>query len=451
VRRHSESTRSAGALSSDSPPDLAYVRDGIVHVGQAQIAPGRDVSVSADGSWVAFVGVEDGNPELYVARPGRLPVRITFTPRAAEASPDWSPDGKRLVFERDGDLWITTVDRAQERVLARNARSPAWSPHGRIAYERGGWLWTVQTDGLRTKKLVRGTAAAWSWDNRLAYERDGAVFVGPRRLARNARAPAWSPDGRLAFERDGAVWAIGTRETWLRVATQPAWRARGRPAGRLPDLDQHAPSNLSIIESRGRFLVGFQSAVKNVGAGPLELVASRPSRATPVMTAAQRVERRLYPNVGLLRYKHADNHLHWHYLAFESYELRTLDGDAVVRDRKSGFCLLDRHPAPGRPPVFLDDCASRRTSALRVRQGSSSGNSDIYPAHFHGQNLNVTGVAAGLYVLAHRANPRLYLTESDYTNNAASVLIRLTWRAGRPSVRVLRRCEGSERCPAGAL
>jgi hypothetical protein len=422
------------------------VRDGIVHVGQSPIARGRDVSVSADGAWVAFVGTESGNPELYVTRPGRPPVRLTFTPRAAEVAPDWSPDGKRLVFERDGDLWITTLDRAQERLLARNGRDPAWSSHGRIAFERDGWLWTTRVDRTETRKLVRGAAPAWSWNNRLAYERDGAVFVGPRLVAAGARAPAWSPDDRLAVERAGAVWAIGTREARLRTGAQPAWRARGRPRERLPDLDQHAPPNLSIIESRGRFLLGFRSAVRNVGEAPLELIASRPSRTVPVMRAAQRTDRRLYPNVGLLRYKHADNHLHWHYLAFESYELRSLTGDVVLRDRKSGFCLVDRYPAPGRRPVFLDNCASGRTEALRVRQGSSPGNTDIYPAHFHGQNLDITRLAAGSYVLVHRANPRLYLEEADYTNNAASVLIRLSWRNGRPGVRVLRRCEGSERC-----
>jgi hypothetical protein len=373
-------------------------------------------------------------------------VRVTFTPRGRERAPDWSPDGRRLVFERNGDVYVTTVDRAQERLLARNAHEPAWSPHARIAYERDGWIWTVQSDGLHAKRLVRGSSPAWSNDNRLTYVRDGALFAGLRRVAEDARSPVWSPDGRIAFVRGRNIWAVGPRgEARLRRGDSPAWMAR-RAAPALPDLDQHTPSDLSILESRGRFLLGFRSAVKNVGEGPLELVASRANRVVPVMRVSQRIGRRLVPGVGLLRYKHADNHLHWHYLAFETYELRTPDGRFVVRDQKSGFCLVDRHPAPGRKPVFTAGCGEHDPRALRVREGTSPGNTDIYPAHFHGQNLDVTRLPAGLYVLVHRANPRLYVTESDYTNNAASVLIRLTRERGRRSARILRRCERDERC-----
>jgi hypothetical protein len=45
------------------------------------------------------------------------------------------------------------------------------------------------------------------------------------------------------------------------------------------------------------------------------------------------------------------------------------------------------------------------------------------------------------------------MRETKYTNNAASVLIQLSWPNGRratPSLRVLRICEATERCgPAG--
>ena len=129
------------------------------------------------------------------------------------------------------------------------------------------------------------------------------------------------------------MWASGDRETRLRAGTQPAWRSR-LPAEPKPDLDQLAPQDLSLLESGGRVLLGFASAVRNIGDAPMELVASRPTTTVPVMTAAQRLARRLIPNVGLLRYRHADNHLHWHYLAFERYELRTLDGRFLVRDRE---------------------------------------------------------------------------------------------------------------------
>jgi hypothetical protein len=45
----------------------------------------------------------------------------------------------------------------------------------------------------------------------------------------------------------------------------------------------------------------------------------------------------------------------------------------------------------------------------------------------------------------HRANEDYHLRESRYDDNAASVLIRLTWRGGTPSVTTLRSC-ARERC-----
>jgi hypothetical protein len=76
------------------------------------------------------------------------------------------------------------------------------------------------------------------------------------------------------------------------------------------------------------------------------------------------------------------------------------------------------------------------------------GYTDRYPANFHGQNLDITRVPAGRYVLVHRANPDLALRERDYGNNAASALVRITRREGVPRVDVLALCPGSERCPS---
>lgn len=65
---------------------------------------------------------------------------------------------------------------------------------------------------------------------------------------------------------------------------------------------------------------------------------------------------------------------------------------------------------------------------------------------FHGQNIDITGAPAGLYVLSHRANASLALRELRYDNDAAAVRIRLAWRRGRPSVRVSRRCPATATC-----
>jgi hypothetical protein len=179
------------------------------------------------------------------------------------------------------------------------------------------------------------------------------------------------------------------------------------------------------------------------------------------MAALQRVRlsdggTRAYPRVGLWRYNHSSHHAHWHLLHYQRYELRKADGSVVVRDRKSGFCLGDRYGiAPGRVvnrvarPVFTAFCGLHQPEALEVDGGTSIGFSDRYHSGLDGQNVDITSVLAGDYTLVHRTNTQLLIRELRYTNNAASVAIRLTRLTGRPpAVRVLRVCPDSDQCPS---
>jgi hypothetical protein len=74
------------------------------------------------------------------------------------------------------------------------------------------------------------------------------------------------------------------------------------------------------------------------------------------------------------------------------------------------------------------------------------GYTDRYPAFFHGRNLAITGVPAGTYVLTHRVNASLQLHELRYDNHAAAVRVRLAWKEGQPTVRVLRSCPATAAC-----
>jgi hypothetical protein len=163
--------------------------------------------------------------------------------------------------------------------------------------------------------------------------------------------------------------------------------------------------------------------------------------------------RRLVPGAGFLHYVDSPPHHHWHLLGFDRYELRRVDDFAlVVRDRKTGFCIADHYGiAPGiphGPPRFVGDCEQFHPEALSVEEGSSVGYTDRYPANFHGQNLDLTGVAPGRYWLVHRVNSTFGLRERRYDNDAASLLVRITWPGGRrsaPRVEPLRACL-AERC-----
>ncbi|MGH3104748.1 MAG: lysyl oxidase family protein, partial [Gaiellaceae bacterium] len=407
------------------------------------------------------------------------------------SGPSWSPDGRRLVVAAGDGLRIVTVESGASEPLAgtSGAGRPAWSPDGtRIAFQREGDVWTID---LRDGSIARLTSdpaedrePAWTPDGArigFASARDANLELyamaadgsAQTRLTSDPAAdgsPAFSPDGRrLAFVRDGVVLLAGADGSLPRAlgpGADPAWARIPPPPPPppadelLPDLDQRAPSGLTVASSRGRFLLGFTSATDNVGAGPIRIRGSRPRRTGP-MTASQLIRlrngrTRVVRDVGRMRYAISYPHRHWHLLRFQSYELRRASDFAVlVRDRKSGFCLADHYGlARGRvrafgPPRFLESCGSGRPDLLSVEHGTSVGYTDRYPAHFHGQNVDVSGVPPGIYVLVHRANPSGRLREGTLANNAASVRLRLSWPYGRrhaPRVRVLRVCGRSERC-----
>jgi lysyl oxidase len=245
-------------------------------------------------------------------------------------------------------------------------------------------------------------------------------------------------------------------------------RAGTAAKAQLPDMLQLAPYDLSGSSERTlgglRFHLGFSSAVVNVGTGPLDVEGSRLDRSTATMTASQIVHwsngsTKRYSGVGRLKFVISETHRHWHYLAFEQYQLlRASDGRVVRGDAKTGFCLGDRYNAfPGartredqpKKPVFVGSCEKNQPLARRVREGISVGYGDNYKPQVEGQYVDITGVPAGTYELLHKVNVDRKLRESSYANDAASILIQISWPRGfeqPPSIDVVKRCGDGRRC-----
>lgn len=194
---------------------------------------------------IAFVVAEAG---LDVAGPdgaGRRPLLR----ESGAYSPDWSPDGRRVVYAA-GELRVVSADGSVVGLGVTGA-APAWSPDGtRIAFHSGGDIHvahvTQNLQVLRVDRVTAGRSPTWSPDGaRLAYvtapydelhviEAGGGV---PERLApgQAAQDPDWSPDGRrIAFASGADVWAVdvaaGTSSRLVSGAAQPAWSPSG---GRL--------------------------------------------------------------------------------------------------------------------------------------------------------------------------------------------------------------------------
>ena len=375
---------------------------------------------------------------------------------------------RAVVSVRDGDLFVD-----ERQVTSGGTDSdPDWSPdRRRIAFvrqdpdRRSSSLYVIRRDGGGLQRLTRGEQVvampAWRGDGRLlAYAASPlaggsfdvwtiAVAGGTPRLAASGPSEQFAP----AFTRAGKVTVrLLAPGDEFPVKTSDAGTQQVGPRELLPDLDQRSPFRLTMAGTK----LGFASATDNIGEGPVWIRGSRPSASGP-MRATQLVRMsdrsvRAYPDAGRLRYTPSSSHTHWHLLGFQRYELRTLEGDLVVRDRKSGFCLADHYGLAARRVTaftggsFYGNCAQSNPGALAVEQGTSIGFTDLYPAHFHGQNLDLRGVPAGDYVLVHRANPDQRLEEIDYTNNDASLRIRLSWSGGAPRVVTLRTCQSSADC-----
>lgn len=230
----------------------------------------------------------------------------------------------------------------------------------------------------------------------------------------------------------------------------------------LPDLRQAAPMDVHIVEDGDSYRLAFASVLANVGQGPVLIGAERPGRETPAMSVQQLVRRtdgtsRARSVPAELRYVDSQPAGHWLLSSFVVVELRNAEnGDLVRRGESAGVCFRDDRQAdpeersaeePERP-VWTDECGVDQPGLLSLREGLSPGygvDSGRRPGE---RFVDVTNVAAGRYVLVNRTNAQRALEESDYENNASSVLLQLHRAGALPSVRVLARCPGTEVCEA---
>jgi hypothetical protein len=247
------------------------------------------------------------------------------------------------------------------------------------------------------------------------------------------------------------------------IACAPA--AAAAPVALLPDLRESAPYSVGVAtasDSGGtQYELVFASGAENVGDGPLSIQGT-PNGTLEQMNASQIVTNddgstSTRSDVGLLQYVRA-NHNHFHYLGFEHYELRRAsDYGLAGTDHKTGFCFGDSErvlsDADSSQYGFADWCQQNNPGAASVEMGITRGWRDIYLPRLEGQYIYVTGVPPGDYYLVHRINEDGSLAEANYSNDASSVLVRLSWPNGPsrpPGVAVLRSCPGSDRCPAPA-
>jgi dipeptidyl aminopeptidase/acylaminoacyl peptidase len=443
------------------------------------IADAQDAAYSPDGTLIAFARAGD----VWLANSdGSGQRRLVTTPHVVEWGPSWLPDGQTIVYTASVDgrrqirmLQLPTAP--SKRIAPSNAEeySATVSRTGRLAFvstrDGAAEVYVAQPNGEAVQPFDTTPPAipladphnlAWSPDGtKLAYDatlEDGtSVLVIDDGTTQTqltvGENPVWAPTGtRIAVATPTGLASTsldGTDVRRLRAGKPLDWRVVPVGTPRFPNLVQRPPSGLVVERIGAHWTLGFTSMVDNRGPGILWIRALR-APGSKVMAVHQLVQLasggvRIDQGSGELKYVNAFPHHHWHFLGFDRYELLSAGNfELRVRDHKSGFCIADHYGTaigvPHGPPRFLGNCAQFHPEAREVEEGESVGYTDKYPAFFHGQQLDITHVRAGNYWLVHTANQDFHLRESNYNDDTASLLIRLTWHEGSPTVTPIRAC-----------
>jgi hypothetical protein len=207
----------------------------------------------------------------------------------------------------------------------------------------------------------------------------------------------------------------------------------------LPNMRSLRPSDLDIEVVGTERRLRFAASLANLGPGPLLLLprgrTSCPGGQHPAVQVLhrdgntdgvfQRARDRAHSqrDVGcMLRHP---GHRHWHFDAMAAYSLRRPGtNNALVSRDKVSFCLRDNLRATGQRVVVRREHFGR--CSRNSQQGISPGWVDVYKADLAGQWLRLpSSLDEEVVCLDLRADPLGRLVETDETDNASSVAIRI--------------------------
>lgn len=210
----------------------------------------------------------------------------------------------------------------------------------------------------------------------------------------------------------------------------------------LPDLVPLPAQDIGIRYSGADKRLVFTTIYYNKGAGDLELRAD-PSTIGVIGDFERRVNQRIYRPDGSYRERPAGTffwhapHLHYHFADFVTYELTDESGNALGTSdeylQKSTFCIRD----VSRVDIgenFAHDAAAYEICG-RERQGISVGWGDAYFHTYPDQNIPITELSSGTYVLTFNVNPEDRFVEESRENNVASV--RFAYNAEEDTIDIL--------------
>ena len=173
-----------------------------------------------------------------------------------------APDGKRIAFVHDSDIWEMNGDGTGRKQLTHGgqASSHAWMPDGkRVVFTDPDGI-SVVDQGGGVRRLLEGSSSGYEFENaavspdgtKLAFYDDSKdeLYVGKldgagRKAIGDESDPAWSPDGTEI--------AASTCRITISAPDGRGAHPITKPPGKLCDLHPSwSPDGSSIVFSRGQ-------------------------------------------------------------------------------------------------------------------------------------------------------------------------------------------------------
>jgi hypothetical protein len=230
----------------------------------------------------------------------------------------------------------------------------------------------------------------------------------------------------LVNRRIAVVLALFAHVAVAATLSVLAWNPVHAATPMPPNMKALPAADLEIDVVSGDKLLILSTTSWNAGTGPLELRG-----AGPIGGGLERVYQRVEQSDGSVVEREAGTftfhvgHDHTHFDDYAVYTLTSVANPATERaSTKQTFCIIDTDPLmlemPGSPQDSVYNFCGNDI------QGMSVGWGDTYTSNLIGQEIDISGLPNGDYMLEISIDPLNRILESDESDNTATIQVHLS-------------------------